>query len=79
MDCSCSNCNKPRARKRVISLGRLNKTKQFDLLIRAFSLLADEFPDWDLWIWGEGPERAALEAQVGNCAWASGSSCPAAR
>ncbi|WP_027799336.1 glycosyltransferase family 4 protein [Paraburkholderia dilworthii] len=51
-------------RKRVISLGRLNRTKQFDLLIRAFSLLADECPDWDLWIWGEGPERAALEAQV---------------
>jgi glycosyltransferase involved in cell wall biosynthesis len=56
----------PTARKRVITLGRLNKTKQFDLLIRAFSLLADEFPDWDLWIWGEGPERAALEAQVGQ-------------
>lgn len=56
----------PAARKRVITLGRLNKTKQYDLLIRAFSLLADEFPDWDLWIWGEGPERAALEAQVGE-------------
>jgi glycosyltransferase involved in cell wall biosynthesis len=56
----------PTARKRVITLGRLNKTKQFDLLIRAFSLLAAEFPDWDLWIWGEGPERAALEAQVGQ-------------
>ncbi|SAL62758.1 glycosyltransferase family 4 protein [Caballeronia humi] len=56
----------PAARKRVITLGRLNETKQYDLLIRAFSLLADEFPDWDLWIWGEGPERAALEAQVGE-------------
>jgi glycosyltransferase involved in cell wall biosynthesis len=56
----------PAARKRVITLGRLNKTKQYDLLIRAFSLLADEFPDWDLWIWGEGPERAALEAQLGE-------------
>ncbi|MFM0057670.1 glycosyltransferase family 4 protein [Paraburkholderia phytofirmans] len=54
------------ARKRVISLGRLNRTKQFDLLIRAFALLADEWPDWDLWIWGEGPERAALEAQIGQ-------------
>jgi glycosyltransferase involved in cell wall biosynthesis len=42
----------------------LNRTKQFDLLIRAFSLLADDCPDWDLWIWGEGPERAALEAQI---------------
>lgn len=51
-------------RKRVISLGRLNKTKQYDLLIHAFSMLADEFPDWDLWIWGEGPERADLEAHI---------------
>ncbi|TCK36529.1 glycosyltransferase involved in cell wall biosynthesis [Paraburkholderia sp. BL8N3] len=56
----------PAARKRVISLGRLHKIKQFDLMIRAFALLADEFPDWDLWIWGEGPERAVLEAQIGQ-------------
>jgi glycosyltransferase involved in cell wall biosynthesis len=51
-------------RKRVVTLGRLNETKQFDLLIDAFAMLAGDFPDWDLTIWGEGPERAKLEAQV---------------
>ena len=52
------------ARKRLIAVGRLNTQKWFDLLIEVFATLAPEFPDWDLWIWGEGPERAMLEAQV---------------
>jgi glycosyltransferase involved in cell wall biosynthesis len=52
------------ARKRLIAVGRLNTQKAFDWLIDVFATLAPEFPDWDLWIWGEGPERAALEAQV---------------
>ncbi|EKS70705.1 MULTISPECIES: glycosyltransferase family 4 protein [Caballeronia] len=52
------------ARKRLVAVGRLNTQKQFDLLIDVFATLAPEFPDWDLWIWGEGPERAVLEAQV---------------
>jgi glycosyltransferase involved in cell wall biosynthesis len=52
------------ARRRLIAVGRLNTQKQFDLLIAAFATLAVDFADWDLWIWGEGPERASLEAQV---------------
>lgn len=51
-------------RKRLISLGRLHPCKQFELLIGAFASIADEFEDWDLWIWGEGQERAKLEAQI---------------
>jgi glycosyltransferase involved in cell wall biosynthesis len=51
-------------RKRLIAVGRLHTVKQFDLLVTAFSTLAPHFPDWDLWIWGEGPERASLDAQV---------------
>ena len=54
----------PSGRKRLIALGRLHTVKQFDLLMTAFSTLASRFPDWDLWIWGEGPERASLEARV---------------
>lgn len=50
-------------RKRVTSVGRLQTLKQFDLLIEAFSRLAPEFSDWDLWVWGEGPHRKDLEAQ----------------
>ncbi|BCQ29961.1 glycosyltransferase (plasmid) [Caballeronia sp. NK8] len=52
------------ARRRLVAVGRLNTQKQFDLLIDVFATLAPEFPDWDLWIWGEGPERAVLEAQI---------------
>jgi glycosyltransferase involved in cell wall biosynthesis len=51
-------------RKTVISLGRLSREKGFDLLIDAFFLVASEFPDWSLEIWGEGPERSNLEGRV---------------
>ena len=49
-------------RKRLVALGRLGKEKGFDLLLSAFASIAAESPCWDLWIWGEGPERKRLEA-----------------
>ena len=57
---------KPRGagRRRLLAMGRLSSEKQFNLLIRAFSDLVSAFPDWDLWILGEGPLRPALESQV---------------
>ncbi|CAN7212548.1 glycosyltransferase family 4 protein [Paraburkholderia terricola] len=55
-------------RRRLISVGRLHEQKQYDLLITVFGSLADAFPEWDLWIWGDGPERARLEAQVADAA-----------
>ncbi|NKB49959.1 MAG: glycosyltransferase [Alphaproteobacteria bacterium] len=51
-------------RMRIVGLGRLVPQKGFDLLIRAFAATAQHFPDWDLVIWGEGPERAALGALI---------------
>jgi len=51
-------------RKRVIAVGRYKPQKGFDLLIDAFALVADTYPDWDLNIVGEGPERPRLEAQL---------------
>ncbi|OAJ53694.1 hypothetical protein A6V36_35770 [Paraburkholderia ginsengiterrae] len=51
-------------RFRLVGVGRLQYQKQFDLLIRMFSSLSGEFANWDLYIWGEGPERSVLESLI---------------
>lgn len=43
-----------------LTLGRLHTNKAFDTLLAATALV----PDVILWLGGEGPERAALEAQA---------------
>jgi glycosyltransferase involved in cell wall biosynthesis len=48
----------------VVTMGRLAPEKGFDLLIRAFAELAPRFPDWGLFILGEGPQRSALESMA---------------
>lgn len=40
--------------KKIVFVGRVNiKQKRLDLLVKAFSLLKEVFPDWTLEIWGE--------------------------
>ncbi len=46
----------------LISIGRFDPRKGFDLLFRAFDQIRDRHPDWQLTILGEGPIRAELEA-----------------
>jgi glycosyltransferase involved in cell wall biosynthesis len=49
----------------IFSAGRLHlPTKAFDVLIAAFATLATRYPQLDLLIAGDGPDRAALEAQI---------------
>jgi glycosyltransferase involved in cell wall biosynthesis len=50
--------------KVIVSAGRMHHVKRYDLLIRAFGMLAAEFPDWQLRIYGDGGEAAKLRALV---------------
>ena len=52
------------AQKRLIAVGRLTHQKGFDTLIAAMPAVLREHPDARLSIFGEGPDRGALEAQV---------------
>lgn len=54
----------PADRHVLLAVGRLDRQKGFDLLLRAFDLIAARFPTWDLVIVGDGPERLALEQMV---------------
>jgi GalNAc-alpha-(1->4)-GalNAc-alpha-(1->3)-diNAcBac-PP-undecaprenol alpha-1,4-N-acetyl-D-galactosaminyltransferase len=46
----------------VVSLGRLDAQKGFDLLVRAFALASAKHPAWDLAIFGEGKDLENLRA-----------------
>lgn len=50
--------------KVVVSAGRMHQIKRYDLLIRAFGHLAQDFPDWQLRIYGDGGEAGKLRALV---------------
>lgn len=50
--------------KVIVGAGRLSPEKDFPLLIRSFSLFAEKHPDFRLCIYGEGPQRPALEALI---------------
>ncbi len=50
----------------VAAMGRLHHQKGYDLLIKAFSLIVRDFPDWKLVILGEGAERLPLSNLAGE-------------
>ncbi|HET7612914.1 MAG TPA: glycosyltransferase family 4 protein [Gemmatimonadaceae bacterium] len=52
------------SRKRLLAVGRLVYQKGFDILIDVFSELAPRYPEWELVIIGQGPDRAALETRI---------------
>ena len=47
-----------------MSVGRLNKQKNYPLLLRSFKDLHSEYAEYKLVIYGDGPERQSLEALI---------------
>ncbi len=51
-------------RRRLIFSGRMIPEKRPDLLVDSFAQIADERPQWDLVMLGDGPMKTALQARV---------------
>lgn len=51
-------------KKRIISVGRLFDQKNHKMMIDAFMLIAYNYPEWQLVIYGEGPLRETLEKRI---------------
>jgi len=49
---------------KIVSAGRLAAEKNHRMLIDAFAKIKAEHPEYSLYIYGEGPLRAELEAQI---------------
>lgn len=52
--------------KRVVSVGKLSKGKNFTALIRSWKIVHDRHPDWTLMILGDGEERTKLQDLIAN-------------
>jgi len=50
--------------KTILGVGRLASVKRFDLLIDVWAMIRDEFPDWKVDIFGDGPDRDELQARI---------------
>lgn len=48
----------------IISIGRLERQKDFETLIKSFGRLTEDFPDWKLKIFGQGNKREQLEQLI---------------
>ena len=53
-----------RENKSIISVGRLQNPKRFDMLIDAFAKIANLYPDWHVDIFGDGEQREKLQQQI---------------
>jgi glycogen(starch) synthase len=54
----------PAGPPRILCLGRLVRSKGFDLALTAFASILSRMPDARLVLGGDGPERAALEQDI---------------
>lgn len=52
--------------KRIISVGKLDAQKGFDLLINAWKIVSEKHPDWILNIFGKGELHSRLQNQISS-------------
>lgn len=50
--------------KRIVSVGRLDANKNHEMMIRAFAVLAEKYPEYTLTVYGEGELREALQKLI---------------
>ncbi|NJO38811.1 MAG: glycosyltransferase family 4 protein [Rhizobiales bacterium] len=65
----------PETRHELVAVGRLHPQKGFDLLLRAYARIADDFPAWTLTIWGEATGGRRWKRLPGNSASTAASGC----
>jgi glycosyltransferase involved in cell wall biosynthesis len=51
-------------RFRILTVGRLGHQKNLIPLVKAFSQIAEKYPEWDLVVLGEGEQRQKLETTI---------------
>ncbi|GKG92772.1 hypothetical protein CE91St38_07800 [Desulfovibrionaceae bacterium] len=49
---------------RILYTGRFSPEKRLPLLVEAFAMVAAQFPEWEMILVGDGPERPAIEACI---------------
>ena len=50
--------------KRIVSVGRMDANKNHEMMIRAFSKLAEKYPEYTMTIYGDGELRSHLEMLI---------------
>lgn len=54
--------------KRVIAVGRYDAQKNFSDLLDVWRLVVNQYPDWSLTIYGQGPQKQQLQEQIDRLA-----------
>ena len=68
------NTKKDTINGRIVTVGRLSKEKNQGMLIKAFSIIHEEFPYTSLVIYGDGEQRESLQGEI-DCLKISESAC----
>lgn len=51
-------------RKRIIAVGRLAYQKNYPMMFRAFAKVHHDFPDWQLVVYGNGPQKDEIRGVI---------------